>query len=90
MKLDISVWVDDYNHNMNSVDLVNQFHEAYNTQQIMYQNWLPLLHWILNQVAINTYKLDIFGKDLGQVISKVWVSEVIKNALHRLFNLLIY
>ena len=62
MELDIPVWVDDYNHNMNSVDLANQFRQAYDTQQIAYRNWLPLLHWILDQAAINAYKLGTFGK----------------------------
>ena len=30
MLLDILTWVDDYNHYMNSVDLANQFWQAYN------------------------------------------------------------
>jgi len=28
---------------MNSVDLANQFRQAYDTQQIAYRTWLPLL-----------------------------------------------
>ena len=57
MLLDILTWVDDYNHYMNSVDLANQFRQAYDTQRIAYQTWIPLLHWILDQAAINAYKL---------------------------------
>ena len=44
MSLDILTWVDDYNHNMNSVNLVNQFYQSYDTQKIVYQNWILLLH----------------------------------------------
>jgi hypothetical protein len=31
MSLDIPTWVNDYNHNMNSVDLANQFRQPYDT-----------------------------------------------------------
>ena len=57
MLLDILTWVDDYNHNMNSVDLANQHRQPYDTQRIAYHTWIPLLHWILDQAAINAYKL---------------------------------
>jgi hypothetical protein len=62
MLLDILTWVDDYNHNMNSVDLANQFRQAYDTQQIAYRIWMPLLHWILDQAAINAFKIAIILK----------------------------
>ena len=42
---------------MNSVDLANQFWQAYDTQYIAYCTWIPLLHWILDQATINAYKL---------------------------------
>ena len=61
MFLDILTWVNNYNHNMNSVDLANQFRQSYDTQRIAYQNWIPLLHWVLDQAAINVYKLAIVG-----------------------------
>ena len=35
-ELEIPSFIDDYNHNMNSVDLANQFRQAYDTQQIAY------------------------------------------------------
>jgi hypothetical protein len=59
MLLEILTWVDDYNHNMNSVDLANQFQQSYDTQQIAYCTWIPLFHWILDQAAINAYKLAL-------------------------------
>jgi hypothetical protein len=62
MDLNIPTWVDDYNHNMNSVDLANQFRQPYDTQKIAYRTWIPLLHWVLDQAAINAYKLATVGK----------------------------
>jgi hypothetical protein len=62
MLLEILTWVDDYNHNMNSVDLANQFRQLYNTQQIAYRTWIPLFHWILDQAAINAYKLALTAR----------------------------
>jgi hypothetical protein len=44
---------------MNSVDLANQHRQPYNTQRIAYRTWVPLLHWILDQAAINAYKLAV-------------------------------
>ena len=48
MILDIPTWVDNYNYNINAVDLANQHQQPYNTQRIAYQTWIPLLHWILD------------------------------------------
>ena len=36
MELDISVFIDDYNHNMNGVHLANQLRQSYDTQLITY------------------------------------------------------
>jgi hypothetical protein len=57
MDLDIPAWVNDYNYHINSVDLANQFRQAYETQRVAYRIWIPLLHWILDQATINAYKL---------------------------------
>ena len=57
MVLEILTFINDYNHNMNSVDLANQHRQPYDTQQIVYQTWIPILHWILDQAAINAYKI---------------------------------
>jgi hypothetical protein len=64
MNLDIPAFINDYNHNMNSVDLANQHRQPYNTQRIAYRTWIPLLHWILDQAAINAYKIAIISKTL--------------------------
>lgn len=62
MDLKILTFIDDYNHNMNSVDLANQHRQPYDTQQITYQTQVLLLHWILDQAAMDAYKLTIIGK----------------------------
>jgi hypothetical protein len=62
MLLEILTFIDNYNHNMNSVDLANQHRQPYDTQQIAYRTWVLLLHWILDQAAINAYKLATIGK----------------------------
>ena len=59
MTIDFPAWINNYNHNMNTVDLANQHRQPYNTQRISYQTWIPLLHWILDQAAINAYKLAV-------------------------------
>jgi len=57
MELAIPVVIDDYNGNMNGVDLANQLRSVYDTQRIAYRTWLPLFYWILDQSAINAYIL---------------------------------
>ncbi len=52
LELDILIFINDYNANMNGVDLANQHREA-----IAYRTWLLLFHWILDQAVINAYKL---------------------------------
>jgi len=44
------------------VNLANQHRQPYDTQRIAYRTWIPLLHWILDQAAINAYKLTIVRK----------------------------
>ena len=41
-ELEIPLYIDDYNHNMNGVDLANQLRQAYEIQRIGYRTWLPL------------------------------------------------
>ena len=45
-ELEIPCFINDYNQ-MNSIDLAHKFREAYDTQRIAYQTWIPLLYWVL-------------------------------------------
>ena len=65
-ELDIPTFIDDYNHNMNGVDLANQFRQVYDTQRISYRIWFPLMHWVFDQAATNAYKLAITSKTWTQ------------------------
>jgi hypothetical protein len=55
---------------MNTVDLANQHRQLYDIQQIAYRTWIPLLHWILDQAAINAYKLAVVGKTWSETYFK--------------------
>ena len=68
--LQILTQVDNYNHNMNSVDLANQHQQLYNTQRIAYQTWVLLLHQILDQAAINIYKLVVISGTMLETKSR--------------------
>src|SRR4051812_35258160 len=65
-ELDIPTFIDDYNHNMNGVDLAYQFRQVYDTQRISYRIWFPLMHWVFDQAATNAYKLAITSKTWTQ------------------------
>ncbi|KAG9069979.1 hypothetical protein KI688_009309 [Linnemannia hyalina] len=40
--LKIPKLIDDYNHNMNGVDVSNQFRAYYSTQLAVFRTWMPL------------------------------------------------
>ncbi|EDN09802.1 predicted protein [Histoplasma mississippiense (nom. inval.)] len=56
-KLKIPVMIDDYNHNMNGVDLANQYRAAYTSHRITYRTWLPIFYWLIDSAAVNAYRL---------------------------------
>ena len=49
--------IDDYNHNMNGVDVADQLRSYYNTQQTARRNWMPLFYWLLDTAIINAYRI---------------------------------
>jgi len=49
--------IDDYNHNMNGVDVADQLRLYYNTQQTAQRNWMPLFYWLLDTAIINAYRI---------------------------------
>jgi hypothetical protein len=53
----IPVFIDDYNHNIREVNIVNQLREAYETHKATRRNWWPLFYWLINIVVINNYCL---------------------------------
>jgi hypothetical protein len=43
-ELEIPYFINDYNHHMGGVDLINQFREVYETHRPTFRNWWPLLY----------------------------------------------
>lgn len=55
--LKIPKLIDDYNHNMNGVDLSDQYRSYYNTQLTVVRTWMPLFFWILDTTVVNAYRI---------------------------------
>ena len=49
--------VDDYNNNMNGVDIADQLRSSYPTQLKALRNWLPLFFWLLDTTIVNSFIL---------------------------------
>ena len=49
--------VDDYNNNMNGVDIADQLRSSYPTQLKALRNWLPLFFWLLDTSIVNSFIL---------------------------------
>lgn len=58
--------VDDYNHHMGGVDIADQLHSYYSTQQIARRNWMPLFFWILDTVIVNCY---LIAREKGSLLT---------------------
>jgi hypothetical protein len=54
-ELKITKVINEYNHHMGSVDIADQLHSYYSTQQTTHQIWMPIIFWILDTVIINSY-----------------------------------
>jgi hypothetical protein len=61
-KLSIPVFIDDYNHHMNGVDLANQFRASYEVHRTGYRNWLPLLYFFIDAAVVNAYRMHCIHK----------------------------
>ena len=49
--------IDDYNHNMNGVDLADQLRASYNTHRQGVRTWLPLFYWLIDTLKVNAFLL---------------------------------
>jgi hypothetical protein len=52
-ELEIPIFINDYNHYMNGVDLANQYRSSYEVHLKGYRNWLPLLYFFINAAVVN-------------------------------------
>ena len=56
-KVKIPIFIDDYNHNMNDVNIANQQRASYKTHLVSQHNWLPILYWLLDAAIINAFRI---------------------------------
>jgi hypothetical protein len=49
--------IDDYNYNMNGVDLADQYREECSIAQITKRNWMVYFFWLIDSAIINAYIL---------------------------------
>ncbi|EDN05081.1 predicted protein [Histoplasma mississippiense (nom. inval.)] len=55
--VEIPTIIDDYNHNMNGIDLANQYRASYETHMPTNRTWLTILYWIIDHAIVNAYIL---------------------------------
>lgn len=55
--LNIPKVIDNYNFNMNGVDVSDQYRSYYSTQLTVYRTWMPFFFWILDTAIVNAYRL---------------------------------
>ena len=56
--LSISTFINDYNHYMRDVDLVNQYRTAYETYKLIRRSWFCILLILLNISVVNSYRIS--------------------------------
>lgn len=56
--LGIPIFIDDYNHYMNGVDLANQYRSTYEVHRKGHRNWFPLLYFFLDAAITNAYRIQ--------------------------------
>jgi hypothetical protein len=61
-ELEIPIFINDYNHYMGGVDLVNQYRSFYEVYLKGYRNWLPLLYFFINAAVVNTWRIQYIYK----------------------------
>jgi hypothetical protein len=61
-ELDIPIFINDYNHYMNGVDLANQYRASYEVHLRGYRNWLPLFYWFINASVVNAWRIQYVYK----------------------------
>lgn len=55
--LEVPRHINDYNYNMGSVDIADQYRQTYKTQRKAMRNWWPIFYWVLDHSIINGFKI---------------------------------
>jgi hypothetical protein len=61
-ELEIPIFINDYNHYINGVDLANQYRSSYEIHLKGYRNWLPLLYFFINAAVVNAWRIQYIYK----------------------------
>jgi hypothetical protein len=61
-ELEIPIFINDYNHYINGVDLVNQYRSFYEVYLKGYCNWLSLLYFFINAAVVNAWRIQYIYK----------------------------
>lgn len=56
-KLNIPKITHEYNLNMNSVDVSDQYRSYYSTQLTVFRTWMPLFFRVLDTTVVNAYRI---------------------------------
>ena len=55
--LPIPVYIDDYNYNMGSVDLADQYRTSYAEKRRNHRTWMPLFKFLVQSTIVNATKI---------------------------------
>jgi Transposase IS4 len=56
--LSILTFIDDYNHYIGGVDLVNQYRAAYETYKSIRRSWFCILLALIDIIVVNSYRIS--------------------------------
>ncbi|KAI3655419.1 hypothetical protein MP638_001428, partial [Amoeboaphelidium occidentale] len=81
LPLKIPKIINDYNHNMNGVDIADQMRSNYATQRTHYRTWVPLFYCCLDTAIVNAYMILKLAKPTFELknfrlsIAAAWLKE---------------
>ncbi|KAI3655925.1 hypothetical protein MP638_006061, partial [Amoeboaphelidium occidentale] len=81
LPLKIPTIINDYNHNMNGVDIADQMRSNYATQRTHYRTWVPLFYCCLDTAIVNAYMILKLAKPTFELknfrlsIAAAWLKE---------------
>jgi hypothetical protein len=76
--------IDDYNYNINSVDIANQLRAEMTMYRITRRSWFLYWFWLLDTIIVNAFLLwhwEIKNRCVGRVLKKERSQRVFREAL---------
>ncbi|EDN03213.1 predicted protein [Histoplasma mississippiense (nom. inval.)] len=78
--------IDDYNHNMNGIDLANQYRAFYETHMPTNRTWLVILYWIIDHAIVNAYILHLDWLLLALALLLYLMCSSVNSSIFNSFN----